>query len=68
MADGKFYVKLVDATGAVLLQSPAFDSPREPGQLIARLKAADAQAIEQIRPWWQSDQSPESVLAQLTEA
>ena len=67
-ADGKFYFKLVDATGAVLLQSPAFDSPREPGQLIARLKAADAQAIEQIRPWWQSDQSPESVLAQLTEA
>jgi hypothetical protein len=36
--------------------------------LIARLKAADAQAIEQIRPWWQSDQSPELVLAQLTEA
>jgi len=67
-ADGKFYFKLVDATGAVLLQSPAFDSPREPGQLIARLKAADAQAIEQIRPWWQSDQSPELVLAQLTEA
>ncbi len=67
-ADGKFYFKLVDAAGAVLLQSPAFDSPREPGQLIARLKAADAQAIEQIRPWWQSDQSPESVLAQLTEA
>ena len=67
-ADGKFYFKLVDATGAVLLQSPAFDSPREPGQLIARLKTAEPQAIELIRPWWLAAQSPESVLAQLTEA
>jgi tryptophanyl-tRNA synthetase len=37
-ADGKFYFKLVDAQGQVLLQSSGFDSPKEAGALVARLK------------------------------
>ena len=66
-SDGKFYFKLVAPGGAVLLQSPGFDSPREPGQLIARLKGQDAAAIAQITPWWQAPEAPATVLAQLTE-
>lgn len=37
-ADGKFYFKLVDAQGRLLLQSRAFDSPKEAGQVVAGLR------------------------------
>ena len=37
-ADGKFYFKLAAADGRVLLQSAAFDSGREAGQWVTRLK------------------------------
>ena len=37
--DGKFYFKLVRADGAVLLQSQAFDAPRDAGAMIAQLQA-----------------------------
>jgi len=40
--DGQFYFKLVDADGEVLLQSQGFASPKEAGQLIARLKRGPA--------------------------
>ena len=53
--------------GAVLLQSPGFDSPREPGQLIARLKSQDAAALEQVTPWWQAAEPPAAVLSLLAE-
>jgi tryptophanyl-tRNA synthetase len=36
-ADGQFYFKLVDAAGAVLLQSRGFAAPKEAGQAIAQL-------------------------------
>jgi tryptophanyl-tRNA synthetase len=36
--DGKFYFKLVDADGTLLLQSLGFDSPKVAGQSIARLQ------------------------------
>ncbi len=36
-ADGKFYFKLLNGDGAVLLQSRAFDSPKDAGQLTAAL-------------------------------
>jgi len=36
--DGKFYFKLVDASGAVLLQSLGFDSPKVAGQAIGQLQ------------------------------
>ena len=48
-ADGRFHFKLVDADGGLLLQGDGFDSPREAGQLIARLKrdgAAGLHALE----------------------
>jgi tryptophanyl-tRNA synthetase len=38
--DGLFYFKFVDAQGRLLLQSAGFASPREAGQYIAQLKAA----------------------------
>ncbi|MEO7478366.1 MAG: DUF1508 domain-containing protein, partial [Lysobacteraceae bacterium] len=37
--DGKFYFKLVDGDGDLLLQSAGFDSPKEAGALIAGIKA-----------------------------
>jgi tryptophanyl-tRNA synthetase len=37
-ADGKFYFKLVDANGRLLLQSLGFASPKEAGQTIAQLQ------------------------------
>ncbi|MGE0497915.1 MAG: tryptophan--tRNA ligase [Ramlibacter sp.] len=67
-ADGKFYFKLVDAGGALMLQSPGFDSPREPGQLIARLKSQDPAALQQISAWWQSGEDPLTVLKQFADA
>ena len=40
--DGRFYFKLVDGAGALLLQSAGFDSPREAGQRIAALKQTES--------------------------
>jgi tryptophanyl-tRNA synthetase len=40
--DGKFYFKLVDANGRLLLQSAAHESPKEAGLSIARLREAPA--------------------------
>ena len=37
-SDGKFYFKLVDPRGKLLLQSAAFDSAKEAGQTIGRLR------------------------------
>ena len=44
-ADGKFYVKLVDATGRLLLQSVAFDSPKDAGQAVRHLHTQGATAL-----------------------
>jgi len=45
--DNRFYFKLLDGNGALLVQSNGFDSPKEAGQLIAVLKRADqADAME----------------------
>ncbi len=44
--DGKFYFKLIDSDGQVLLQSLAFDSPRSAGELVARLKQGDAAVLD----------------------
>ncbi len=40
-SDGRFYFKLLDSDGSLLMQSEGFDSPRECGQLIAVLKQAE---------------------------
>jgi tryptophanyl-tRNA synthetase len=44
-ADGKFYFKFAAADGRLLLQSAAFDSGRDAGQWVARLKNEGAAAI-----------------------
>ena len=44
-ADGKFYFKLAAADGRVLLQSDAFESGREAGQCVARLKVEGIAAV-----------------------
>lgn len=46
--DGRFYFKLVDATGQVLLQSRGFDSPREAGQAVKRLQTEGAAALDAL--------------------
>ncbi len=43
--DGKFYFKLVDVDGRLLLQSLGFDSPREAGQSIALLQTKGLTAM-----------------------
>ena len=43
--DGKFYFKLVDAQAKVLLQSHGFESPKEAGQIILRIKTEGAGAL-----------------------
>ena len=48
-ADGRFYFKLVDAKGAVLLQSRGLDSPQVAGQSIALLKARGAAALADLQ-------------------
>ena len=44
-ADGRFYFKLVHADGRVLVQSEGHASPKDAGQLIARLKAEGAALV-----------------------
>jgi tryptophanyl-tRNA synthetase len=44
--DGKFYFKLIDSDGQLLLQSLAFDSPRQAGELVAHLKQGDSTILE----------------------
>jgi tryptophanyl-tRNA synthetase len=48
-ADGRFYFKLVDAKGAVLLQSRGLDSPQLAGQSIALLKARGLDALADLQ-------------------
>ncbi|WP_298926232.1 tryptophan--tRNA ligase [uncultured Ramlibacter sp.] len=67
-ADGKFYFKLLDADGSLLLQSEGFDSGREPGQIIAMLKKQDPDALARIAAWWRSDRDAASVMKLLAEA
>ena len=43
--DGKFYFKLVDVDGRLLLQSLGFDSPREAGQSIGLLQTQGLAAL-----------------------
>jgi tryptophanyl-tRNA synthetase len=45
-ADGRFYFKLVDGDGRLLLQSAGFASPREAGAVVAALKQGAAFALQ----------------------
>ena len=44
-ADGQFYFKLLDAKGALLLQSTGFANPKGAAQVMAQLKAGGASAL-----------------------
>ena len=46
--DGKFYFKLVDEEGKLLMQSLAFDSPKEAGQTIGLLQTQGAAALPSL--------------------
>jgi tryptophanyl-tRNA synthetase len=67
-ADGQFYFKIVAADGTLLLQSPGFANPREPGQLIGQLKAGDAAAAAKVQGWWQPGADSAAALAALAAA
>ncbi|MBO9718298.1 MAG: tryptophan--tRNA ligase [Pseudoxanthomonas sp.] len=47
-ADGRFHFKLVDADGRLLLQGDGHASPREAGQVIARLKREGMDALHEL--------------------
>lgn len=64
-ADGQFYFKIVAADGALLLQSPGFANPREPGQLIGKLKTGDAVAVAAVQAWWQAGADGAAAVAAL---
>ena len=47
-ADGRFHFKLVDGDGRLLLQGDGHASPRDCGQVIARLKREGAAALQEM--------------------
>jgi tryptophanyl-tRNA synthetase len=47
--DGKFYFKFLSATGELLLQSLAFDTPKQAGAYIADLKSGAKQIDQQVK-------------------
>ena len=49
-SDGRFYFKLVDAQGNLLLQSQGFASPKEAGQAVRALQQHDASLAAQLTP------------------
>ena len=48
-SDGRFYFKVTDPSGAVLLQSTGFDAPREAGQAVKRLQAEGFAAVQALQ-------------------
>jgi tryptophanyl-tRNA synthetase len=47
-ADGKFYFKLVDGQARVLLQSRGFESPKEAGQVILRIRTDGVNVLNDL--------------------
>ena len=47
--DGRYYFKLADGNGDVLLQSKGFDSPRDVGQAIKRLQTEGSAALSALK-------------------
>jgi tryptophanyl-tRNA synthetase len=64
--DGQFYFKLVDAKGAVLLQSLAFESPKHAGLAIAQIKQDGLSALVALHGQLAQEQaSPDALQAAL---
>jgi tryptophanyl-tRNA synthetase len=64
-ADGRFYFKLFDAKGHVLLQSQGFAAPREAAQAIARLKTEGWAACADLHNQVQALADPQRIEAAL---
>ncbi|GAB2897271.1 tryptophan--tRNA ligase [Uliginosibacterium flavum] len=64
-ADGKFYFKLSSHDGRLLLQSQGFDSGRDAGQWVGRLKSEGAAVLECVPASLGEDVSREDVAAAL---
>ena len=67
-ADGRFYVKFVDAAGKLLLQSAGFDSPKDAGQLVRSLQTDDASIVSLVLGEGASAESAKAALQQLRDA
>ena len=72
-ADGKFYFKLVDTDGRLLLQSLGFESPKDAGKTIGQLQTQGASALsalaEKLEPFTaESTQSIGDVLQRMQDA
>ena len=65
-SDGRFYFKLVDAQGKLLLQSPGYASPKEAGQVVKALQQDDG-ALASLPPQTDS-QALQQALLQLRAA
>ena len=64
--DGQFYFKLVDAKGALLLQSLGFASPKDAGVAISHIKQDGLSALDALRGQLSESQaSPEALQAAL---
>lgn len=50
--DGRFYFKLQDGQGKLLLQSTGFEAPKTAGQAIAQLKQNPVAALDALRGQW----------------
>ena len=64
-ADGRFYFKLTQPDGRVLLQSQGFDAGRDAGQWVARLKTDGAAVLAQAPVALGEGVSPDDVVAAL---
>ena len=72
-ADGKFYFKLVDTDGRLLLQSLGFESPKDAGKTIGQLQTQGASALsalaEKLEPFTaESTQSIDDALQRMQDA
>jgi tryptophanyl-tRNA synthetase len=70
-SDGQFYFKLLDAKGALLLQSTGFANPKEAARVMGQLKAGGASALQACKAFIASvadaaalDEALESLRAQ----
>ena len=62
--DGKFYFKLLDTEGSLLLQSLGFDSPKEAGHTIALLQTQGAPALAGLSAQLQTDATADTAVIQ----
>jgi tryptophanyl-tRNA synthetase len=64
-ADGRFYFKLVDGDGNLLLQSQGYGAPREAGQAVAALKRDGVKALEALAAQLSLQADAEAIAAAL---